>query len=140
MKKILPLFASALWWGSLTALGAWVVPMLFKHASSTPEAGLLAARLFEVQTHVSAVCAVVLLMSTRANAVFKDLLWLVSGLLTALVQQWAVAPRIEARDHLALWHTVGSALLLAQWDCAGVILWRQAQALNTNPVSPDPAS
>jgi hypothetical protein len=31
-----------------------------------------------------------------------------------------VAPRIIARENLALWHRIGSAMYLAQWVCA---LW-----------------
>ena len=109
MKKMLPLYAAALWWGSLTALGAWVVPLLFRHLGTPALAGQMAARLFEFQTHVGAVCAVILLMSVRANSRFKDLIWIISGLLLALLQQWAVAPRIEARENLALWHEIGRA-------------------------------
>ena len=127
MKKVLPLYAAALWWGSLSALGAWVVPLLFHHLGSPAMAGSMAARLFEFQTHVSAVCAVVLLGSVRANGSFVQLGWILGGLLLALVQQWGVAPRIEARENLALWHSLGSALLLLQWVCAGVTLWRQAK-------------
>ena len=110
-RQTLPLYAAALWWGSLTALGAWVVPLLFKHLQPTAMAGQMAARLFEFQTHISAVCAVVLLLAVRQRASFRVLAWVVGGLLLALVQQWGVAPRIEARQNLALWHGVGTALL-----------------------------
>jgi hypothetical protein len=41
-----------------------------------------------------------------------------------LLQQYAVAPRILARDNLKLWHAVGSGMYLVQWICAGVLLWR----------------
>jgi hypothetical protein len=128
MKKALSLYAAALWWGSLSALGAWVVPLLFHHLGSAAEAGPLAARLFEFQTHVSAVCALVLLGSVRANGSFAQLGWILGGLLLALVQQWGVAPRIEARDNLVLWHALGSGMLLLQWVCSGVTLWRQAKS------------
>ena len=140
MKKMLPLYAAALWWGSLTALGAWVVPLLFRHLGTPALAGQMAARLFEFQTHVGAVCAVILLMSVRANSRFKDLIWIISGLLLALLQQWAVAPRIEARENLALWHGLGTAMLALQWVCAAVVLWRQARGLSPNTVSPDSSS
>jgi hypothetical protein len=127
MKKALSLYAAALWWGSLTALGAWVVPLLFSHLGTPALAGHMAARLFEFQTHVSAVCALVLLSSVRASGSLGSLGWVVGGLLLALVQQWGVAPRIEARENMALWHSLGSAMLLLQWLCAGVTLWRQAK-------------
>ncbi len=138
-RQTLPLYAAALWWGSLTALGAWVVPLLFKHLQPTAMAGQMAARLFEFQTHISAVCAVVLLLAVRQRASFRVLAWVVGGLLLALVQQWGVAPRIEARQNLALWHGVGIALLALQWVCATVCLWRFAQAVS-EPESVSPAS
>ena len=140
MKKYLPLYAAALWWGSLTALGAWVVPLLFHHLGSPSIAGQMAARLFEMQTHVGAICAVVLLMGARANSRFNDLLWIVGGLLLALLQQWAVAPRIEAREQLALWHGVGTAMLALQWACAAVVLWRQARGPGAEQLSPSSSS
>ncbi len=140
MKKWLPLYAAALWWGSLTAVGGWVVPRLFKHLGTPSVAGQMAARLFEFQTHVGAACAVVLLLAVRVNSRFKDLVWIVGGLLLALLQQWAVAPRIEARDNLALWHAVGSAMLVMQWVCAAVVLWRQSRGLQADAVNPGSSS
>ena len=142
-RKTLPLYAAALWWGSLTALGAWVVPLLFKHLPTTSVAGQMAARLFEFQTHISAVCAVLLLMAVRQRGSERALAWVISGLLLALVQQWGVAPRIEAREHLALWHGVGTAMLVLQWVCAGVCLRHFALAASApepEPISPASAS
>jgi hypothetical protein len=46
--------------------------------------------------------------------------------LLALLQQYGVSPRIIARENLKLWHTVGSAMYLAQWLCATLVLWRKA--------------
>ena len=46
------------------------------------------------------------------------------ALLLALLQQYAVAPHILARENLKLWHAVGSGMYLVQWICAGVLLWR----------------
>jgi hypothetical protein len=45
-----------------------------------------------------------------------------------LLQQWGVAPHIEARENIAFWHALGSGMLLLQWVCAGVILWRLDKA------------
>ena len=47
-----------------------------------------------------------------------------AGMLMALLGEFAVAPKIVARQDLALWHSVGSAMYLAQWLCAGVLLWK----------------
>ena len=49
---------------------------------------------------------------------------IVFGLLCALLGEYAVAPRIVARQNLRLWHSVGSVLYLLQWLCAGAVLWR----------------
>jgi hypothetical protein len=49
--------------------------------------------------------------------------WPVAGMLFALLAEFAIAPRIVARENLALWHSLGSAMHLAQWGCAGVSLW-----------------
>jgi hypothetical protein len=41
--------------------------------------------------------------------------------LFALLVEFAVSPRIIARDNLALWHRVGSAMYFLQWICAAVV-------------------
>jgi hypothetical protein len=51
---------------------------------------------------------------------------IVTALLLALLQEYAVSPRILARDNLKLWHAVGSGMYLGQWACAGALLWRMA--------------
>lgn len=128
----LQLFACALWWGSLTAIGFLVVPMLFAHLPTPAQAGSMAARLFTAQTWVSVGCGVALLMAVRGQAEVQEsgpapaaLLWISAGLVLALLAEFAVAPRIVARENLKLWHSVGSAMYLVQWMCAGVLLWRQ---------------
>lgn len=125
--------AAALWWGSLTAVGFWVVPLLFAHLPAPALAGAMAARLFAAQTWVALACGLVLLMVSRprGGAPRLDwgrgaLAWLLAGLLAALLLEFAVAPRIVARQDLRLWHTVGSALYLLQWACAGAVLWKLA--------------
>ena len=45
--------ALALWWGSLSAIAGFVVPMLFAHLPTPAMAGNLAGRLFGAQTWVS---------------------------------------------------------------------------------------
>ena len=126
----LPVFVAALWWGSLTTIGALVVPMLFAHVSTPAMAGGMAARLFAAQTWVSVGCGVLLLIVSRPKGAVKQYPWaqaamvfILGGLLLALLSQFAVAPRIVARQDLRLWHSVGSVLYLAQWACAAVVLW-----------------
>lgn len=130
----LPLLAAALWWGSLSTIGFLVVPLLFMHLPTPAMAGAMAARLFTAQTWVSVACAVLLLLASRpggaddagegATPLQAVRLYLMGGLLLALLAEFAVAPRIVARENLALWHRVGSAMYVAQWLCVGVVLWK----------------
>lgn len=142
MKPIdrLGLLAAALWWGSLTAVGAWVVPLLFAHLPTPALAGGMAAKLFAAQTWVALGCGLVLLMVSRPRgpAPRMDwaggaLAWLLAGLLAALLLEFGVAPRIVARENLKLWHAVGSGLYLLQWICAGAVLYKLAGLRSADP-------
>lgn len=133
MGMRLSLFASALWWGSLTAVGFMVVPMLFAYLPTPAMAGQMAAKLFSAQTWVSAICGVVLLLVSRpirephdARNSGATMVFILLGLLLALMIEYAVAPRIVARENLRLWHSVGSVMYGVQWLCAGIVLWRMA--------------
>ncbi len=126
----LPVFVAALWWGSLTTIGALVVPMLFANLPTPAMAGGMAARLFAAQTWVSVLCGVLLLVISRPKGAVTQYPWaraamifILGGVLLALLSQFAVAPRIVARQDLRLWHGVGSVLYLAQWACAAAVLW-----------------
>ena len=121
-----PLWCAALWWGSLTTLGFGVVPLLFAHLPSAVLAGNLAAKLFTVQTWVSVALGVALLVASRPGPspvpgarVGASTIFILGAMLLALLTEFAVAPRVVARDKLPLWHAVGSAMYLAQWLCAG---------------------
>jgi hypothetical protein len=144
----LAIFTAALWWGSLTTLGFFVVPMLFQHLPSKALAGNTAARLFEVQTWVSVGCGLVLLLILRPkrienhinteNSAESDvnmplagvfvnstaIIFVALGVLMSLLVAFGVSPRIVARENLMLWHAVGSLMYLAQWICAGIVLWK----------------
>ena len=113
-----------------------VVPLLFVHLPSPAVAGAMAAKLFTAQTWVSVVCTMLLLLVSRSpeeGAVHQHglgvmRLWVLGGLLLALLAEFVVAPRIIARENLALWHRVGSAMYLLQWCCATLTFWRLTQA------------
>jgi hypothetical protein len=127
----LPFWAAALWWGSLSTIGFLVVPMLFASLPSPALAGNMAARLFAAQTWVSCACALLLLISSRQNQALAPVhieqeatIFIVGGMLLALLAEFAVAPRIVARENLRLWHSVGSAMYLLQWLCAGATFWK----------------
>ena len=134
-RQRIGLLAAALWWGSLTALGFVVVPMLFMHLGSPAAAGAMAAKLFGAQTWLSTGCALLMLLVfnqkdplAQAASAHPAIKFIVAGMLLALLVEFAVAPRIvSARadgGNLRLWHGLGSAMLLGQWLCAGFTLWR----------------
>ena len=135
VRQRIGLLAAALWWGSLTALGFVVVPMLFMHLGSPAAAGAMAARLFGAQTWISSGCALLMLIVfnqkgalAQAEPAKTAMKFIVAGMLLALLIEFGVAPRIvSARadgGNLRLWHGLGSAMLLGQWLCAGFTLWR----------------
>ena len=47
-------------------------------------------------------------------------------MLLALLIEFAVAPRIVARENLRLWHGAGTLMYAVQWLCASFVLWRLA--------------
>ena len=142
------LLLTALWWGSLSAIGFVAVPLLFANLPSPAMAGRLAARLFSAQTWVGIACALPLLailgrnravagVGANRNASFL----IVIALWLAVVGEWAIAPRILARENLALWHALGSAAYLMQWVCVGMVLLRwPLDPSRLEPAEPDSAT
>ncbi|MDT7515966.1 DUF4149 domain-containing protein [Rhodoferax mekongensis] len=132
----LPIWLAAAWAMSLTMLGFMVVPMLFVHLPTPAMAGQMAAKLFSAQTWISVACGAMLLMTFRSNRLLVPVesaraatLFIVGGVLLALLVELAVAPRIVARENLALWHRWGSAMYFAQWVCALVVFKKMISAL-----------
>jgi hypothetical protein len=122
---------AALWWGSLTTLGALVVPMLFAHLPSPALAGGMAAKLFSAQTWLGTGCGLLLLLLSRPGQGLPEtgraqsvMMFVLLGVLLALLSEFAVAPRIVSRENLRLWHSVGSVMFVLQWLCAGVTFWK----------------
>ena len=134
MRYRFGLMLAALWWGSLTALGFVIVPMLFTYMPSPAAAGQMAARLFTAQTWLGIGCTMFLLLAcnqkeavaldSRARAAIK---FTVTGLLLAVLVEFGLSPRIvSARfggGNLKLLHGLGSAMYFGQWLCAGFALW-----------------
>ena len=131
MTGRLSFLAAALWWGSLSTVGLLVVPMLFAHLPTPAMAGTMAAKLFAAQTWVAVACCVVLLLLSRPRHGLAQYPWaraamlfVLGGMLLALLNQFGVAPRIVARQDLRLWHSVGTVMYAAQWGCALAVLWQ----------------
>ena len=130
-RQRLAVLAAALWWGSLCAVGFIAVPLLFAYLPTPALAGQTAARLFTAQTWVSVGCGAFLLIASRAPSEAPRLDWgrgaaafVLAGMLLALLVEYAVAPRIMARENLRVWHGVGTAMYALQWVCALVVLWK----------------
>ena len=135
MRYRFGLMLAALWWGSLTALGFVIVPMLFTHLPSPAAAGQLAAKLFTAQAWLSIACAMFLMLiynqkekatqDLRAQTAIK---FIVTGLLLVVLVEFGLSPRIvSARadgGNLRMLHGLGSAMYFGQWICAGFALWR----------------
>lgn len=144
VKDRVALMLAALWWGSLTTIGFLVVPMLFARLGNPAVAGNFAGQLFAAQTWVAISCGLVLLMHLRTLGddgfgpdVRAGLFLVLVALLLALLQQYAVAPRILARTELKFWHAMGSGMYLVQWLCTGSLLWRMARRATLASSVPD---
>ena len=77
--------------GSLWSLAAWVTPTLFRAQGDRHVAGVLAARLFSIETYVMIAAAALALLlpgRTRMSGVYAA-----AGLLA--VNEWALKPLME---------------------------------------------
>ncbi len=138
----LQIFLAALWWGSLTAVGFMVVPMLFLHLDTPAIAGQMAAKLFSAQTWLALACGVLLLLAAKRqnlDQAHTPSPWVIAGMLLALLIELAVKPHIMARDNLALWHNLGSAFYVLQWLCAGKVLWALSPMKREPAIAAGPA-
>jgi hypothetical protein len=126
----LSIWAAALWWGALTVVGFGVVPMLFANLPTPAIAGAMAAKLFAALTWLAVACGLLLMLVTRSNKASAlvnrtqgAIVFILLGVLVALLSELAVAPRILARENLGMWHSVGTLLYVVQWLCATVTFW-----------------
>lgn len=140
----LPVWLAAAWAMSLSMLGLLVVPMLFVHLPTPAMAGQMAAKLFSAQTWISVASGAMLLIAFRSNRRLVPVefaqaatLFVVGGVLLALMVELAIAPRIVARENLALWHRLGTGLFVLQWICALVVLRQMVSALSSSSDTPD---
>ncbi len=105
--------------------------MLFIYLPSPALAGAMAGHLFQAQTGISSVCALLLLFCAwRESADAKMSRWVpvvLLGVICALAAEFWVSPHIIARDNLAFWHRLGSGLYLMQWLCAVAVFHRHAK-------------
>lgn len=146
----LAVFMAALWWGGISGLSFVAVPTLFASLDSPAVAGPVAAKLFSLQCWAGLGIGLALLLVLRrqrsmghfpraGEAVDPERLlamqrvlgtmgFVLAAMLLALLQEFGVAQKIvTARatgGDLRLWHGLGTLMVLGQWLCAGVVLWR----------------
>ena len=118
-----------LWAGSLWSVGLWVTPILFSAQSDRHLAGVLAGRIFSIETYVGiAVAVFALLLPGRTKYV--------SGYLAAVllaVNEWGLRPlMVVAREHgsamgltFGAWHGVSAVIYLAACIALLVLVWKQ---------------
>ncbi len=143
VQQRLSILIAAVWWGGITALSFLAVPVLFASLGSPAVVGPVAAKLFSLQCYAGLLLGLALLVTLRQGhergsppdaATLTTLGFVLFAMLLALLQEFGVAQNIVAArasgGNLRLWHGVGSAMVLGQWLCAGVVLWRLSGRLS----------
>jgi hypothetical protein len=120
---------SVLWAGSLWSVGLWVTPIVFAVESDHRLAGVLAGRIFTIETYVGiAVAVFALLLPGRTKFVWGYL----AAVLLA-VNEWGLRPvMVVAREHgsamgltFGALHGVSAVIYLAACLALLVLVWKQ---------------
>lgn len=107
-----------LWAGSLWSLAAWVAPTLFYAQGDRHLAGVLAARLFSIETYVGlGAAALALLGPSRAKFV-----WGYAAVALLSVNEW-VLKRVMAQAHA---HGTAAGLGFGAWHGVSALLYISA--------------
>jgi len=118
-----------LWAGSLWSLAAWVAPTLFYAQGDRHLAGVLAARLFSIETYIGVGVAVLaLLLPDRTKFVWG---YLAAALLS--INEWALKRIMEqAHSHgtaaglgFGAWHGVSAALYVLACLAVLRLVWNE---------------
>jgi Domain of unknown function (DUF4149) len=121
--------AFVLWAGSLWSVAAWVAPTLFYAQSDRHVAGILAARLFSIETYLGlATAALALLLPGRTRFV---LLYAAAAVLA--LNEW-VLKRAMAAAHthgaafglgFGAWHGLSAVLYVVACLAVLVLVWKE---------------
>ena len=104
-----------LWAGSLWSLAVWVAPTLFYAQGDRHVAGVLAARLFSIETYVGlGVAALALLRLSRAKFV-----WGYAAVALLSINEW-VLKRVLAQAHA---HGTAAYLRFGAWHGVSAVLY-----------------
>jgi hypothetical protein len=118
-----------LWAGSLWSLAAWVAPTLFHAQSDRHLAGILAAKLFSIETYVGlGAAALALLLPVRAKFA-----WGYAAVALLSVNEW-VLKRVmaQAHDHgtaaglgFGAWHGVSALFYVSACLAVLRLVWNE---------------
>ena len=117
-----------LWAGSLWSL-LWVAVMLFRLQSDRHVAGLIAARLFSIETYLGMLVAVIALLSAQG----RTFAWGYLAALLLAINEWLLKPfMVMARENGAAaglsfgsWHAVSAGIYLLACCALLVSIWLQ---------------
>ena len=118
-----------LWAGSLWALAAWIAPTLFRMQSDPHLAGLLAGRLFGIETALGLAVAVIALLLPGRR---KFALGYVAAALLA-INEWGLQPFMmaaRARGTAAglsfgAWHGISAVLYVLACLAVVLLVWKE---------------
>jgi hypothetical protein len=117
-----------LWAGSLWSLAIWVAPTLFYMQGDRHLAGLLAGRLFRIETYLGlAVGILALLLPGRGKV-----LWLYAGVALLVVDEWLLRPLMDAAHargavlnlSFGAWHGVSAILYVLAGLAVLSVVWK----------------
>jgi hypothetical protein len=118
-----------LWAGSLWSLAAWVAPTLFYAQGDRHLAGVLAGRLFSVETYVGlGVAALALMLPVRAKFA-----WGCGAAALLAIDEWILKPVMSLAHErgtaaglgFGAWHGVSALLYLAACLAVLVLVWNE---------------
>jgi hypothetical protein len=118
-----------LWAGSLWSLAAWVAPTLFYAQSDRHLAGVLAARLFSIETYVGVGLAALALLGPRR----AKFVWGYAAVALLSVNEW-VLKRVMAHAHdhgtaaglgFGAWHGVSALLYVLACLAVLRLVWNE---------------
>jgi Domain of unknown function (DUF4149) len=117
-----------LWAGSLWSL-LWVASILFDLQSDRHLAGLIAARLFSIETYLGVVVAAMALLSSQK----RQFAWGYLAALLLALNEWILKPIMtSARDHgvaaglgFGAWHGISAVIYLLACCAVLVLIWLQ---------------
>jgi hypothetical protein len=118
-----------LWAGSLWSVAIWVAPTLFYAQNDRHLAGLLAARLFSIETYAG-IATVVLALLLPGRGRF---LWGYFAAALLCVNEWMLQPAMNAAHahgtalslSFGAWHGIAALLYIAACIGVMVLVWNE---------------